>query len=81
MKKRINISIDYNIYQESKEYIHNLSRFLEKCLKNQIIKEKQTIEQINCLKEKGYTNEEINQFYKERDNLIEIANIKWTEQE
>lgn len=81
MKKRINISIDFNIYQESKEYINNLSRFLEKCLKNQIEKEKQTIEQINCLKEKGYTNEEINQFYKERNKLIEIANIKWTEQE
>ena len=80
MKKRINISIDYNIYQESKEYINNLSRFLEKCLKNQIEKEKKTIEQINCLKEKGYTNEEINQFYKDRDNLVEIANIKWTEQ-
>lgn len=79
MKKRINISIDYNIYQESKEYINNLSRFLEKCLKNQIEKEKKTIEQINCLKEKGFTNEEINQFYKERDELIEIANIKWTE--
>ena len=81
MKKRINISIDYNIYQESKEYINNLSRFLEKCLKNQIEKEKKIIEQINCLKDKGYTNEEINQFYKERDNLIEIANIKWTNQE
>ena len=80
MKKRINISIDYNIYQESKEYINNLSRFLEKCLKNQIEKEKQTIEQINCLKEKGFTNEEINQFYKEREKLVEIADIKWTNQ-
>lgn len=81
MKKRINISIDYNIYQESKEYINNLSRFLEKCLKNQIEKEKKTIEQINSLKEKGFTNEEINQFYKERNELVEIANIKWIEQE
>ena len=80
MKKRINISIDYNIYQQSKEYINNLSRFLEKCLKNQIEKEKQKIEQINCLKDKGYTDEEIDQFYKERNNLIEIANIKWTNQ-
>lgn len=80
MKKRINISIDYDIYQESKEYINNLSRFLEKCLKNQIEKEKQKIEQINSLKEKGFTNEEINQFYKDRDKLVEIANVKWTNQ-
>lgn len=80
MKKRINISIDYDIYQESKEYINNLSRFLEKCLKNQIEKEKQKIEQINNFKEKGFTNEEINQFYKEREKLVEIANTKWTNQ-
>lgn len=80
MKKRINISIDNDVFIESKKYINNLSRFIEKCIKTQILREKQKQENIINFEEKGYTNEEINQFYNERDKIIEIANIKWTNQ-
>lgn len=80
MKKRINISIDNDIFIESKKYINNLSRFIEKCIKTQILREKQKQENIINFEEKGYTNEEINQFYNERDKIIEIADIKWTNQ-
>lgn len=80
MKKRINISIDNDVFIESKKYINNLSRFIEKCIKTQILREKQKQENIINFEEKGYTNEEINQFYNERDKIIEIADIKWTNQ-
>ena len=36
MKKRINISIDYNLYLESKKYIDNLSSYFNSCLKRGI---------------------------------------------
>lgn len=34
MKKRINISIDQEVWKEAKKKINNLSAYLEKCLKN-----------------------------------------------
>lgn len=38
MKERINISIEYSLISEIKElgYIHNLSRYLEKCLRKSL---------------------------------------------
>lgn len=33
MKQRYNISIEYEIMEKSKEYINNISAYLEKCLK------------------------------------------------
>lgn len=36
MKKRINISIDEELYEESKKYISNLSAYLSTCIKRGI---------------------------------------------
>lgn len=33
MKQRYNISIEYEIMENAKEYIKNISAYLEKCLK------------------------------------------------
>lgn len=36
MKKRINITIDYELYEESKKYIDNMSAYICACLKRGI---------------------------------------------
>lgn len=53
MKKRINISIDQEVWTEAKKKINNLSAYLEKCLKN-LTKTKKEINKVEEKKSSEY---------------------------
>lgn len=73
MKKRINISIEYGILVEAQKKIHNMSRFLEKCLQNYLIYSKEN-------KPKKIIYESLTEEEKKKmQNQIDIANVKWWE--
>ena len=41
MKTRVNITLDYDLKDDIKKYIVNLSKFCQKCIERQIEKEKE----------------------------------------
>lgn len=92
MKERINLSLEYEVVEQARKSIKNLSAFVEVCLKNynknlekKILSERQTKESLKR-QFPGASNEYINDLYiktkheeKKWDDLVRIAETKWTE--
>lgn len=62
MKQRYNISIEYAVMEDAKEYIKNISAYLEKCLKR-----------ANRFHELTHKKQMTEQEAKELNKLCEIA--------
>lgn len=73
MKKRYNISIEFEIMEEAKTKIKNISAFIEKCLDN-YNKGINTRRNINASKNAYY--DAINK-YGGKEKLEKIINTKW----
>lgn len=81
MKQRINISIDYEVLEEAKKHIENISAYLEGCLKranaNEEYRKKQKLKEDMLLH--GYTEEdkETQKINKDMEELIKVVNTQW----
>lgn len=71
MKTRINISIEYETYLLAKEYIKNLSKFVEKGINNYC----ENIKQMEEKKAKELSPEE----QEKMREMIRIASVRWDE--
>lgn len=73
MKFRVNISLEYETYLLAKEYIKNLSKFVEKGINNYC----ENIKQMEERKAKELSPEE----QEKMKEMIRIASVRWDEVE